>query len=224
MQSFEELTIELKARQEQLKKTKNFIAKKKEEFEKAIEKPTQFVEREEREIKALLNSKLPISLQTYVEELAKIWDTDVKNLNAQLIFDTFDEKMTKQELIREMLETHIYSGKPKYSVAFLVDYKDGPITHHACIKRPITERLLSSIQKDGKSFVSHLQPEIDKIDEDNYESTLKCDDYRYLAFDFSFGEIARVMTDSDCQVTASIAVLNAAKRNNQYNKQEETRL
>ena len=71
MQSIQEKVAELNARKQGLQEAKDFIAERKKEYEAAIEKPAAFAEREEREINALLGSKVPVSLQTYVEELAK---------------------------------------------------------------------------------------------------------------------------------------------------------
>ena len=224
MQSIEEKVAELKARKQGLQEAKDFIEEKKKEYEAAIEKPAAFAEREEREIRALLASKVPVSLQTYIEELAKLWNTKVRNLDPTLIITTFSDNMTLEQMVKELLSEFLYSSS-KCDVSFLVTYKDGPVMHCACIKRPFTKELLQSTQKDGKSFISHLRADVVRIDsEDRYESTIVCDDFTPLVFNFTFGDMIKIMYDPNHKTEDNIALLNAAIRDNQACKQEEKSL
>ena len=223
MQTIEGRIRELKARKQGLQKAKDFIEEKKKEYEAAIEKPAAFAEREEREIRALLASKVPVSLQTYVEELAKLWNTKVRNLDTTLVIATFSGVIPMEEMLKELTEESCYSSK--YNINFLVTYHDGPVMHCACINRPITKALLKAEQKDGKSLVSHLRREVIRIDgEDRSETSIVCDDYSPLVFDFTFGDITNIMYDPNYKTQDNIALLNAAIRDNQDCKQEEQAL
>ena len=224
MQTIEEKVAELNARKQGLQEATTFLAERKREYEAAIEKPAAFAEREEREIRALLASKVPVSLQTYVEELAKLWNTNVRNLDATLIVETFNGQLSMEEMVKELVAESLLSSRPKNSISFLVDYKDGPVMHTACISRPITKGLFKEEQKDGKPFVSHLRPEVVKIRERCYESSLVCDDYTPLVFNFAFGDMTNIMYDPNYKTEDNIALLNAAIRDNQAYKQEEKSL
>lgn len=217
MQTIKEMVAELNARKQGLQEARDFIEEKKKEYEKAIEKPAAFAEREEREIRALLGSKVPVSLQTYVEELAKLWNTKVRNLDPTLIITTFSDNMTLEQMVKELLSEFLYSSS-KCDVSFLVTYKDGPVMHTACITRPITKGLLQEVQEDGKSFISHLRPEVIK-DGARYESSLVCDDYTPLVFNFTFGHMINIVYDPNYKTQRNIALLNAAIRDSQHNKE-----
>ncbi len=156
-----------------------------------------------------------VNLQTYVEELAKLWETDVKNLEVNLIFNTFSEKMTFKQLLSECID----SVNP--TMTLLVIYKNGASTRGAQIKYPITKEVLKEIQKDGKPFFKHLRPEIIEVDAnlDRYDSTLICDDYKNLHFAYTFGYLSKIMNNPDYKTIDNIALLNASIRDNQHNKE-----
>ena len=220
MQTIEERIRELNARKQGIQKAKDFIEEKKKEYEAAIEKPAAFAEREEREIRALLGSRVPVSLQTYLEELAKLWNTNVRNLDTTFVIATFSGVIPMEDMLKGLTEESRYSSK--HNIFFLVTYHDGPVMHTACISRPITKGLLKEEQKDGKSFVSHLRREVIRIDsEDRYQTSIVCDDYSPLVFDFTFGDMTNIMYDPNYKTEDNIALLNAAIRDNQACKQEE---
>ena len=223
MQSIQEKVAELNARKQGLQEAKDFIEEKKKEYEAAIEKPAAFAEREEREIRALLASKVPVSLQTYAEELAKIWNTNIRNINAVVIVDSFNGDKSMEQLLKDLTSESLYP--PEHTISFLVEYKDGPVMHTACISRPFTKGLLKAEQRDGEPFVSHLRRGVVRIDsEGRDEISIVCDDYTPLMFNFTFRDMTNIMYDPNYKTEANIALLNAAIRDNQDCKQEEKSL
>lgn len=213
MQTIEDKVKELNTRKQAVQEASDFIKERKKEYEKDIRIPTAFIEREEREIRVLLDSKVSVSLKTYVEELAKLWNTKVRNLEATLIVDTFNGELSMEQMLKELLSKSWISSYPRYSFSFLVDYKDGSVTHSACISQPITGEFLQAKQKDGKTFISHLRAEIIKLDEDHYESSIVCDDFSPLMFDFNFCYMLNIMENDTEQ--EKVALLNAAIRDDQ---------
>lgn len=219
MQSIEKKIAELNARKQELQKAKDFIEEKKKEYEEAIRKPAAFAEREERKIRDLLASKVSVSLQSYVEELAKLWNLDINKLKANLIFETFNGKMTKEELLNMYYTEFSFSGKT-HNALFLVNYKDGEITRSAYIDYPITINFFSSKQRNNLPLIDCLKA-IVKFEDGSFESTFVCDDYKNIQFAYPFSKMVNIMNDGHYSSTANIALLNAAIRDNQSCKEEK---
>lgn len=183
------------------------LDQKKQEYLIAREELASLIRTHRNKREQILNCKIPVSLSTYVEEVARLWETDVSNIDAQLLFYRIKGKLTKKQIVDTLSKRMYFLGW----VRFVVKQKDNPSKQWFTLRQELNEEFFNAIQKDGKPFVEHLYPKVNCDNDGSIVSTLECDDYKHIVFNCEFKDIYTIISHPEFE-TNDIALLNTCIR------------
>lgn len=148
-----------------------------------ISKHGKVIQEQKDEIRALMNKNIRVNVETLVENLAKLWNVAVEDLDIEVQFPTtaIMGKASKKDMAR------IFGERKDISIRIYVQNLGNGAAFSTSLD-------LKAIQKNGEILYNCL--DVEQKEENGYWKTnFVCQDYRNLVFIFSLNRLINFETN-----------------------------
>ncbi len=174
--------------QNEITDNQQYIDYKKTEFEKDIAPSQSNINSAREEIQKIKESVVCVNLQSFVEELAKLWEAKTSDLDITIVFNTIPGKFEKYNWNEYGNFLHEYFSIPQ-TMTLLVTDNVNPHKRITTLEAPFPLLALKAPQKDGKTLGALLDLVSEEISPNQFETSFVCKDYRPLIFRMDFNSI-----------------------------------
>ena len=175
------LLEELRMRKQRIADAGKYIDDETSEYKLRIKKYEDLIESEKLKLRSIQNTQLPISLETFVEEIAKKWEVNVDDLVVNIEFPKTSAggKYKKYEFVKLQDYQCFINGGVDIKITITTKNKS------IAIKRKLK---LSEIQRDGQELRDFLDVETKKYGS-FYFTNFICPDYKNLVLQYELREL-----------------------------------
>lgn len=212
MGNINRLIEELILRNKGIRRAEQYINTKREEYNQSIQAPINFIKNERKEISRLENSNIYFNLETYVRELAKLWQVPVNKLKVAMRFDSYQEKHNQEDLIKLCSASTMYTEQPR-DMKVIVEYNGSRKTKQAVLEIDLTKELLDVVQRNGETLIANLKVKAEDAGNGLYYISFYCENYKDLVLSKSLKEFIEIKKSKDRNDT-NIAMFKAVKKDN----------
>lgn len=169
-------------------------------------------ERLEREIAKqdeLLATPCKVYLQTFLQELASLWQVDNARLQVGFDFGEFNGRKELSHLVERVVDEGVIRLRCH------IVCRRGEEGKLASFDVCVLPQTLFEEQRDGREFLQHLKPYYyqEKIKGESVDkTTFVCDNYNEIILRFPFGKIIYILQDKNFKDVTNTALLRAILR------------